>query len=128
MGNSKVGVGWFTRSKQPDPWDTDDGEPIGDIEAVTRIRNICDAAAPLAANVRSGVGGPSEKERYERAAKAAMSTTMKIKDDLMRDAALRRIIELCIIADNLRTAQTLMRAIQAVSIRETLFSNYPLRG
>jgi hypothetical protein len=63
------------------------------------------------------------------AAKAAMSTTMKIKNDLMRDAALRRIIELCIIADNLRTAQTLMRAIQAVSIKETLFNDYPaLRG
>jgi hypothetical protein len=48
---------------------------------------------------------------------------MKIADDLLRDAALRRIIDSCVIADNLKTAETLLRAIQAVSIREAVLKD-----
>jgi hypothetical protein len=113
----------LSKAKQPDPWDVDTQEPAGDIEAAKKIRTIWEAAVQVAANVRSGVGGPSERDRYECAAKAAMRTAMKIVDDLIRDAALRRIIELCVIADNLKTAETLLRAIQAVSIREAVLKD-----
>ena len=50
---------------------------------------------------------------------------MKISDDLMRDAAVREIVELCLKANDTRTARILFRAIHAVSIREAVLSEHP---
>jgi hypothetical protein len=44
----------------------------------------------------------------------------------MRDAAVREIVELCLKANDLRTAQPLFRAIQARSIREDVLRDHPL--
>ena len=65
-------------------------------------------------------------ERYERAAKAAMEIAMKISDDLMRDASVRQIVDLCMSANDLKTARILFRAIQAVSIREDVLNDHPV--
>jgi hypothetical protein len=35
-------------------------------------------------------------DRYEGAARGAMETAMKMSDDLMRDASMRQIVELCL--------------------------------
>jgi hypothetical protein len=115
---------WFGKRKQNDIWDNDLEEPIGDLAAARRIRKICEAAADIATNMRSH---PSrrEKERCERATKTAMQIAIKISDDLVRDAALRQIIDLCVKANNLRTAEVLLRAIQATSIRETVLNDNP---
>ena len=43
-----------------------------------------------------------EVERYERAAKVAMEIAMKVSDDLLRDAAVRQIVELCLKANDTR--------------------------
>ena len=43
---------------------------------------------------------------------------MQISDELMRDASVRQIVDLCMSANNLKTARILFRAIQAPSIRE----------
>ena len=130
----------FKKGKGKEIWEEDIQWPIGDIEAAHRIREICRSAADSAEKV-AGLAGRAdnrnnkgkeiarnkyEAERYERAAKAAMVIAMKISDGLMRDASVRQIVNLCVKADDLKTARTLFRAIQAVSIREDVLNDHPV--
>ena len=121
---------WFGKTKQAEIWDEPIAWPIGDIEAAKRIRVICRAAADSAHKVgdaadRSNKKTRYEVERYERAAKAAMEIAMKVSDELMRDAAVRQIVDLCMNADDLKTARPLFRAIQTSSIREAVLTDHP---
>ena len=50
---------------------------------------------------------------------------MKLTDELMRDAAVRQIVELCMTANDVKTARPLFRAIQSASIREDVLKNHP---
>ena len=125
---------WFGRNKRKEIWDEAIQWPIGDIEAAKRIRDICRSAADSAQMVR-GLAGPPEKkkdkyqaERYERAARAAMEIAMKMSDDLMRDAAVRQIVDLCMSANNLKTARILFRAIQARPIIKDTLNDHPVLG
>jgi len=119
---------WFNKPKPKEIWEEPVAWPLGDIEAAHRIRDICRAAADSAAKA----GAPNSKDRqdefqrYERAARAAMETAMKIGDDLLRDSAVRQIIDLCLMADDLRTARILFRAIQAPSFRDEVLRDHPL--
>jgi hypothetical protein len=54
-----------------------------------------------------------------------MEIAMKVSDDLMRDAAVRDIVDLCLAANDLRTAPILFRAIQAPSIRDMVLHDHP---
>ena len=123
---------WFTRQRPQEIWDQPMAGPLGDIEAAHRIRDICRSAADSAekcAAVQSGGGKKSDDaERYERGARAAMEITMKISDDLLRDSSVQRIIDLCLKANDLRTARILFRAIQAPSIREEVMRDHPDLG
>ena len=114
---------WFARKTRQDIWDEAIERPLGDIEAAERIRAICEAAAASAAG--SARNDKRESECYERAAKVAMEIAMKISDGLMRDDAVRRIVDLCMKADDLKTAQILFRAIHASWIRETIQRDHP---
>lgn len=117
---------WFARRQPADIWDEPVQGPLGDIDAVARIRNICQAAGASAEAVAaSAQTGKRERERYERAARVAMEIAMKIADDLMRDDAVRRIVDLCMKAEDIKTAQILSRAIQAGWIREAVQRDYP---
>jgi hypothetical protein len=122
---------WFGKTNRTEIWDEPITWPIGDIEAAHRIRDICRAAAGSAEKVggfadRSSKKIRSDVERYERAAKAAMETAIKVSDELMRDAGVREIVELCVKANDLKTARPLFRAIQAKSIREDVLRDHPL--
>ena len=121
---------WFNKPKPKEIWEEPVAWPIGDIEAAHRIRDICRSAADSAA--KAGAPGASNRQdefqRYENAARAAMETAMKIGDDLLRDSAVRQIIDLCLTADDARTARILFRAIQAQSIREEVVRDHPLLG
>ncbi len=131
---------WFARKQPEDIWDEAIAEPLGDIEAAERIRAICEAAtasaevigsrAPRTERGRASVERQRklERERYERAARTAMQIAMKISDGLMRDDSVRRIVDLCMKADDIETAQILFRAIQAVWIRETVRREFPALG
>ncbi|WLB58918.1 hypothetical protein AB7008_38150 [Bradyrhizobium sp. 521_C7_N1_3] len=114
---------WFAKQKPADIWDKTIEGPLGDIEAAERIRAICDAAAASAAG--SARNDTREGARYERAAKVAMELAMKISDGLMRDAAVHRIVDLCMKANDLKTAQILFRAIHASWIREAVQRDHP---
>ena len=123
--------------KPREVWDEAVDWPLGDIEAAEKIRNICRSAADSA----DFVGGSAKRTdgrkrsvqkkleteagRYQRAAKAAMEIAMKVGDALMRDAAVKEIVDLCLRANDLRTAKILFRAIQANAIREIVLSDHP---
>ncbi|MBP0109630.1 MULTISPECIES: hypothetical protein [Bradyrhizobium] len=115
---------WFATRQPADIWDEPVEGPVGDIDAVARIRNICQAAGASAEAV-AGSAQTGKRERYERAARVAMEIAMKIADDLMRDDAVRRIVDLCMKAEDIKTAQILSRAIQAAWIREALARDHP---
>jgi hypothetical protein len=130
-----VAMSWFSKTQRTEVWDEAIQWPIGDIEAAKKIRDICRSAADSAERVRGLAGPPVKKkdifqaERYERAARAAMEIAMKISDELMRDAAVRQIVDLCMSANNLKTARILFRAIQAPSIINDILNDHPvLRG
>jgi len=121
---------WFKRSQRKDIWDEALEAPVGDIEAAKRIREICRSAADSAEKVGAAADRTHRKikgdvERYERAARAAMEIAMNVSDELLRDAAVRQIVELCLKAGNITTAQTLFRAIQAKSIRDEVLRDFP---
>ena len=121
---------WFKRAQRTEIWDEAIEWPIGDIEAAKRIREICRSAAGSAEKAgmivdRTHRTVRQEVDRYERAARAAMEIAMKISDELLRDASVRQIVELCLKAGNVTTAQTLLRAIQAKSIRDEVLREFP---
>ena len=123
---------WFDKGKPKEIWDEDIQWPIGDIEAAQKIRGICRAASDSAEKIGGLADGLNDKththeaERYEQAAKTAMKIAIKISDDLLRDSAVRQIVDLCLKANDLKTARILFRAIQAVSVREDVLNDYPI--
>jgi len=121
---------WFKRAQRKDIWDGALEAPVGDIEAAKRIREICRSAADSAEKVGAAADRTQNKikgevERYERAARAAMELAIKVSDELLRDAAVRQIVELCLKAGNVTTAKTLFRAIHAKSIRDEVLADFP---
>jgi hypothetical protein len=125
---------WFNKPKPKEIWEEPIAGPIGDLEAAHLIRDICRSAADSAAKTGSLAGNRDarkqqyEVQRYESAARAAMEIAMKISDDLLRDSAVRQIIDLCSRADDLRTSRILFRAIQSASIRQEVLRDHPLLG
>ena len=123
------------KEKPREVWDEAIEWPLGDIEAAERIRNICRSAADSAdfvggradADGKRGVQRKHEDEsaRYQRAGKAAMEIAMKISDELMRDAAVKDIVEFCLRANDTRTSRILFRAIQTPSIRDGMLADHP---
>ncbi|MGY3533763.1 hypothetical protein [Bradyrhizobium sp. USDA 4452] len=121
----------FNKAKLKDIWDDPVAQPLGDIEAAHRIRAICRDAAGCAEAIGSpGKRSPKqqqiERDRYERAAKAAMETAMKISDALVRDSAVREIVGLCLKANNIKTGRALFRAIHAGSIKAEVVREHPM--
>jgi hypothetical protein len=122
---------WFQKTRQPDVWEIADVQPLGDIEAAHKIREICASAGSIAHNM-SVVGGrhaeknkAAETERYQAAIKRALEIAMKISDDAMRDASVGQIIGLCVTVDHMKTARILVRAIKSENTRAELVAANP---
>ena len=123
-------MSWFSKAKRKDIWDDPVAQPLGDIEAAQRIRAICRDAAGCAEavsspDIRSQEKQQIERDRYERAAKVAMKTAMRISDELVRDSAVREIVCLCMKANNVKTGRALFRAIHANSIKAEVLKEHP---
>src|ERR1700710_1862358 len=124
-------MGWFNKGTREEIWDEEIPWPIGDIEAAQKIRGICRSAADSAEKIAGSAGRPENKktkfevERYERASKAAMEIAIRMSDDLLRDASVRQIVDLCMKGGDVRTARILFRAVHAVSIREDALKDHP---
>ncbi|KRQ93069.1 hypothetical protein CQ12_31920 [Bradyrhizobium jicamae] len=125
-------MSWFQKEPRPDIWETAGDEPLGDIAAAHRIRDICAAAEAIAEKMRAPGGRGAEKiravdaARYEAAIKCALEIAMNISDDAMRDASLGQIIRLCVKVDHLKTARVLVRAIKSEKARTELTAEHPV--
>jgi hypothetical protein len=122
---------WFRKTRQPDVWEVADVQPLGDIEAAQKIREICASAGSIAEKIVA-VGGrhadnnkAAETERYQAAVKRALEIAMKISDDSMRDASVGQIIGLCVTVDHMKTARILVRAIRSENTRLALIAGNP---
>jgi len=121
---------WFQKDEPKDPWDEEIAEPLDDLAAAKKIRAICNAASAGAQQMngsgkRADQRNTQDTERYVRAAKTAMEIAMKISNDPIRDVAVRQIIGLCMMLENLQTAQILVRAIRAETIKAEVLNEYP---
>jgi len=122
---------WFHRERQPDVWEVADDQPLGDIGAAHKIRDICASAGAIAERLAAAGGRDAEKklaadaERYQAAIKRALEIAMQISDDSMRDASVSQVIKLCVQLDHLKTARVLLRAIQSEKTRAELVADHP---
>lgn len=124
---------WFSKGDQKEVWE-DPKEPLGDLEAAKRIRAICRSVSPDVQKPNGFIGSGNQRndeqksELQVRAAKAAMEIALKISDQLVRDAALRQIVGLCMTSNNFAAAQILVRAIQSQIIKTEVLNEYPVLG
>jgi hypothetical protein len=122
---------WFHSERQPEVWEVADDQPLGDIGAAHKIRDICASAGTIAERLVAAGGPDAEKklaadaERYQAAIKRALEIAMQIADDSMRDVSVSQIIKLCVQVDHLKTARVLLRAIQSEKTRAELVAEHP---
>ena len=122
---------WLHKERQPDVWEVADDEPLGDIGAAHKIRDICASAGAIAERLVAAGGRHAEKkhaadaERYQAAIKRALEIAMQISDDSMRDVSVSLIIKLCVQVDHLKTAKVLLRAIRSEKTRAELVADHP---
>ena len=123
---------WFHREKQPEVWEVADDQPLGDIDAAHKIRDICGAAGTIAERLVAVGTHDAEQElavdaaRYQAAIKRALEIAMRISDDSMRDVSVSQIIRLCVKVDHMKTARVLLRAIQSEKMQTELVAEYPV--
>jgi hypothetical protein len=122
---------WFHSERQPDVWEVADDQPLGDIGAAHKIRDICASAGAIAEKLAAAGGRDAEKklaadaERYQAAIRRALEIAMQMSDDSMRDVSVSQIIKLCVLVDHLKTARVLLRAIQSKKMRAELVAEHP---
>jgi hypothetical protein len=122
---------WFQKTRQPDIWEKVDAQPLGDIEAAQRIREICASAGSIAAGMtgdsrrEADADRATEGERYQAAIKRALEIAMRISDDAMRDIAVGQIIRLCVTVHHMKTAKILLRAIRSPATQAELLADNP---
>jgi len=122
---------WFNKEKQPEVWEVADDQPLGDIAAAHKIRDICASAGAIAEKLVAAGPRDAEKklaadaERYQAAIKRALEIAMQIADDSMRDVSVSQVIKLCVQLDHLQTARVLLRAIRSEKTRTELVTDHP---
>ena len=122
---------WFNKEKQPEVWEVADDQPLGDIAAAHKIRDICASAGAIAEKLVAAGPRDAEKklaadaERYQAAIKRALEIATQISDDSMRDVSVSQVIKLCVQLDHLQTARVLLRAIRSEKTRTELVTDHP---
>jgi hypothetical protein len=123
---------WFRKELRPEVWEVADDQPLGDIGAAHKIREICASAGLIAEEMAAAGGRNAERqrtadaERYQAAIKCALEAAMQISDDAMRDVSVSLIIRLCVKVDHLKTARVLLRAINSEKTRAELIAESPV--
>ena len=121
---------WYHRERQPEVWEVVDDQPLGDIGAAHKIRDICVSAGTIAERLVTAGGRDAEKqqaadaERYQAAIKRALEIAMQISDDSMRDVSVSQIIKLCVQVDHLKTARVLLRTIRSEKTSADLVADH----
>lgn len=122
---------WFRKPpKAPNsPASTSDPKIDVELQALTKIRNMCAVAMASADSfARSSYDdlAKGERQRFESAKRMSLELARDITDVSYRDAALQHIVELCMKANDIKTAGILVRGIQTRMIRERLLEEYPV--
>jgi hypothetical protein len=122
---------WFQKDRPPDVWEFAADQPLGDIGAAQKIREICASAGSIAETI-AALGGRNaetqkacEAERYQAAVKCALELAKQISDDAMRDVSVSQIIALSVKAGHMKTARVLLRAIRSEKTQAELIANHP---
>ncbi|QDW40310.1 hypothetical protein FFI89_026185 [Bradyrhizobium sp. KBS0727] len=122
---------WFHKDRPPDVWEFAADQPLGDIGAAQKIREICASARAIAETMATGNGRKDEKqkavegERYQAAVRRALEIAKQISDDQMRDVSVSQIIGLSVKAGHMKTARVLLRAIRSEKTRRELVAENP---
>ena len=122
---------WFQKDLPPDVWECVSDQPLGDIGAAQKIREICASAGSIAEQMTAlnGRGAEGQKasgtERYQAAVKRALELAKQISDDAMRDVSVSQIISLSVKAGHMKTARVLLRAIRSEKTQAELMANHP---
>jgi len=120
---------WFREKPKREIWEAEK-LPTDVFEAAREIRVICDIASESALNI-AALGRATDKAtqhhvaRYENAKKRALELAKALSDELMLETAINQIVELCIKANDIKTAKVLFPAIQSQAVREALRVKYP---
>ena len=123
---------WFRKGEPGETWEIDDEGTVGDIEAARQIRDICNSVADSAERVAVLFYGPNNKtkkreiDRYERAKKFAEKKVEQISDELLRDAAIYQILNVCMKANDIESAEKLFHRLQTTTIKEAVIGEYPI--
>jgi hypothetical protein len=124
-------MSWFRKERQPEVWEVADDQPLGDIGAAHKIREICASAAAIAEAMAAAGGRNAEQkraaeaERYQAGIKRAIEIAMQIADDSMRDVSISQIIRLSVKMGHLKTARVLLRTIRSDKTRAELTAESP---
>ena len=124
-------MSWFRKERHPEVWEVADDQPLGDIGAAHKIREICASAAAIAEAMAAAGGRNAEQkraaeaERYQAGIKRAIEIAMQIADDSMRDVSISQIIRLSVKMGHLKTARVLLRALRSESTRAELIEACP---
>lgn len=125
-------MSWFRKDRRPEVWEVADEQPLGDIGAAHKIREICIAAAAIAEAMAASGGRSAEQkraaegERYQAGIKRAIEIATQIADDSMRDVSLSQIIRLSVAMRHLKTARVLLRVVRSDKTRAELVAESPV--
>ena len=97
-----------------------------------QIREICNSVADSAEAVSALYYGPPsetkkrEIDRYERAKKRAEKKIEQISDELLRDTAIYQVLNLCMKATDVESAERLFHQLQTTTIKRIAMSEHPM--
>jgi pentatricopeptide repeat protein len=123
---------WFRKDEPREAWEIDDEGAIDDIKAARQIREICNSVSGSAERVAVLFYGPNNKskkreiDRYKRARKLAEKKVEQISDKLLRDTALNQILNFCMKANDIESAEKLFHQLQTTMIKENVISEHPI--
>jgi hypothetical protein len=123
---------WFRKGKPREPWEIDNNGAVGDIETARQVREICNSVAGSAERVAVLFYGPSnetkkrEIDRFERAKKRAEKKVEQISDKLLRDEAIHQILNFCMKANDIESAERLFHQLQTPLIKTIVISEHPM--
>ena len=123
---------WLKKSEPTEAWEIEDEGKIGDLKLASQIREICNSVADSAEAVSVLYYGPSTEtkkrqvDRYERAKKRAERKIEQISDKPVRDTAIYQVLNFCMKAGDVESAEKLFHQIQTAWITERVKSEHPM--
>ena len=122
---------WFSRDKEKDPWEENGDSLVGDIDLAHKVRDICASAESSAEKLSVLVNRQNDKlkksefGRYDAAKRRALELAKLMSDELLRDTAVRQIVNLCMRANDVETAAVLIEAVQTEKVRQETLNDHP---